>query len=63
MLKTVWLTKEKEGEVTLLLGGFDGLHLGHRYLLSCAKEEGLPVGIMTIFGGKHSQNLFTEKVF
>lgn len=61
MLKTVWLTKEKTGEVALLLGGFDGLHLGHRFLLSRAKRSGLPVGIMTIFGGKDGQSLFTEK--
>lgn len=61
MLKTVWLTKEKKEEgVALLLGGFDGLHLGHRYLLSRAKQSGLPVGIMTIFGGKDTQSLFTE---
>lgn len=61
MLKTVWLTKEKKEEgVALLLGGFDGLHLGHRYLLSRAKRSGLPVGIMTIFDGKHTQSLFTE---
>ena len=61
MLKTVWLTKEKKGEVVLLLGGFDGLHLGHRFLLSNAKRKGFPVGIMTIFGGKDGQSLFTER--
>ena len=60
-MKTVWLTTEKTGEVALLLGGFDGLHLGHRFLLSRAKRTGLPVGIMTIFGGKDGQSLFTEK--
>ncbi len=36
----------------MLLGGFDGLHLGHRQLLSRAKESRLPVGAMTILDGK-----------
>ena len=43
----------------MLLGGFDGLHLGHRQLLSRAKESGLPVGVMTIVGGKGDESLFT----
>ena len=43
----------------MLLGGFDGLHLGHRRLLSCAKQSGLPVGLMTIVGGKEQENIFT----
>ena len=50
----------------MLLGGFDGLHVGHRRLLSRAKQSGLPVGIMTIIGGKQG-NLFTflerEQIF
>ncbi len=44
----------------MLLGGFDGLHIAHRQLLSRAKESGLPVGLMTITGGK-GQGLFTQK--
>lgn len=69
MLKTVWLTDEKESAqgVAMLLGGFDGLHLGHRQLLSRAKESGLPVGVMTIVGAKGQKSLFTfaerERVF
>lgn len=51
----------------MLLGGFDGLHLGHRRLLSCAKQSGLPVGVMTIIGGKAQENIFTfaerERIF
>ena len=43
----------------MLLGGFDGLHLGHRRLLSYAKKCGLPIGIMTIVGGKAQENIFT----
>ncbi len=50
----------------MLLGGFDGLHVGHRRLLACAKSSGLPVGVMTIIGGKNG-NIFTfserEKIF
>ncbi len=44
----------------MLLGGFDGLHLGHRQLLSRAKQSGLPVGLMTILGGKGG-SVFTLK--
>ncbi len=44
----------------MLLGGFDGLHIGHRQLLSRAKESGLPVGAMSIVGGKCGA-LFTAK--
>ncbi len=43
----------------MLLGGFDGLHIGHRRLLACAKERGLPVGAMTIIDGKEGA-LFTQ---
>lgn len=50
----------------MLLGGFDGLHIGHRALVSRAKEMGTPVGIMTIVGCK-DQPLFTfqerEEIF
>lgn len=28
------------------------MHLGHRQLLSCAKAQPYPIGVMTIFGGK-----------
>ena len=42
----------------ILLGGFDGLHIGHRLLLERAKEYGLPVGVMTIAGGK-GDSVFT----
>jgi hypothetical protein len=43
----------------MLLGGFDGMHVGHRTLLAKAKGYGLPVGAMTIVGGKKTQSLFT----
>lgn len=50
----------------MLLGGFDGLHLGHRRLLARAQESGLPVGAMTIVGCKED-SLFTfaerEEIF
>ena len=69
MLKTVWLTEQldtKKG-TAMLLGGFDGLHIGHRRLLSYAKESGLPVGVMTIIGGKEQNGLFSfeerEEIF
>ena len=60
MLKTVWFTqKDTSDGSTMLLGGFDGLHLGYRRLLSYAKQSGLPVGLMTIIGGKPQENIFT----
>lgn len=69
MLKTVWLTEQpnKDKGVAMLLGGFDGLHVGHRKLLSRAKESGLSVGVMTIVGCKDDNSLFTfterEEIF
>ncbi|MBR2646900.1 MAG: riboflavin biosynthesis protein RibF [Clostridia bacterium] len=61
MLKKVNLTEKSHTEsgVAMLLGGFDGLHVGHRLLVEQAKKSGLPVGIMTIVGGKDEENLFT----
>ena len=44
----------------LLMGGFDGLHTGHRALLKAAKDAGLPVCITTILGLK-SGALFTKE--
>ncbi len=44
----------------MLLGGFDGLHLGHRQLLSRAQKSGLSVGAMTIVGGKEKA-IFTPE--
>ncbi|MBQ7880141.1 MAG: riboflavin biosynthesis protein RibF [Clostridia bacterium] len=69
MLKTVRFTDNCIGGqgCVLLLGGFDGLHVGHKKLVARAKEYGLPVGIMSIIGGKDGESLFTaqerERVF
>ncbi len=43
---------------TLVLGGFDGLHLGHRRLLAAAQRAGLPVVMTTMYGVK-GRELFT----
>jgi len=43
----------------LLLGGFDGMHVGHATLLKRARETGLPVGITTITGLKAGGDIFT----
>lgn len=61
MLKTVWLNEKSDNgaQTAMLLGGFDGMHIGHRQLLSVAKKRGLSVGVMTIVGGKGEKNLFT----
>lgn len=69
MLKTVDLTGKfnREASCVLLLGGFDGVHIGHRILVEKAKKRSLPVGIMTISGGKSGADLFTfaerEEIF
>lgn len=43
------------------------MHVGHRRLLQKAQASGLPVGLMTIVGGKQENALFTlserEKIF
>lgn len=50
-----------------LLGGFDGIHCGHKKLIEKAKEFYLPIGMMTINGAKSSSSLFTmeerEEIF
>lgn len=68
MLKTVDFTGKfhKDDGCVMLLGGFDGLHIGHQKLLARAKTYEFPIGIMTIIGGKE-RNLFTirerEEIF
>ena len=45
----------------MVLGGFDGLHIGHKQLLACAKSFDAPVGVMSILGGKSGESLFLEE--
>lgn len=59
MFQTVAFTQSNMRGGVILLGGFDGLHVGHRRLLARAKEYRLPVGVMTIVGGKSGGSLFT----
>ncbi len=49
---------EYKSPCVMLLGGFDGLHVGHKKLIDCAKKYNLPIGITTIEGGK-GKSLFT----
>ena len=49
-----------ESPCTLVLGAFDGVHIGHRALLAAAKEAGLPVVVTTLLGGK-GKSLFTRE--
>ena len=60
MLNVVRLTENwiEGAPCVLALGGFDGLHVGHREVVARAKAFSLPVGIMTIVGGK-GKGLFT----
>lgn len=60
-MKIVNLTgANSQSGAILLLGGFDGMHIGHRRLLTRAKSHGAPVGVMSIVGGK-GDALFTSK--
>ena len=63
MLKTVDFSGQfdKNRGCVMLLGGFDGLHAGHKKLVERAKDFCLPIGIMTIVGGKDEKGLFTIK--
>ncbi len=57
---TVAFGERSETPCALVLGGFDGLHLGHRLLLEEAKKTGLPVAATTMYGGK-GRTLFTRE--
>ncbi len=50
----------REEPVAIVLGGFDGMHSGHRALLREAQKSGLPVLLTTMFGGK-GKELFTRE--
>ena len=68
MLRTTTLRQfDSSLPCVILLGGFDGLHLGHRRLVARAKTFNLPIGIMTIGDCKKAGDLFTvserEEIF
>ena len=68
MLKTITLRQfDNSLPCVILLGGFDGLHLGHRQLVARAKTLGVPIGVMTIADCKKAGDLFTvserEEIF
>ncbi len=59
MLKRVTRGEKLNIPCVLLLGGFDGIHLGHRTLVDCAKTFGYPVGLTSMAGGKRGGDIFT----
>lgn len=63
MLKTIHLTGKfhKGSPCVALLGGFDGMHVGHKKLLEKAKAYGLPIGVMSLVGCKGNESLFTSE--
>lgn len=67
MLKVLRGKETVSQSCALLLGGFDGFHIGHETLLERANTTGLPVGLTTISGGKQGGDLFTfperEEIF
>ena len=54
--------------ISLCLGFFDGVHLGHRYMIEQAKKEGYKVGVLTFFDapayvlGKIKENHYLTSV-
>ncbi len=44
---------------TLLLGGFDGFHVGHRTLYDAAEKFGAPIALTSMSGGKNGGDIFT----
>lgn len=59
MLKVLHGADKFSEPCALLLGGFDGFHLGHGALLDAAKKTGLPVGLTAISGVKAGCDIFT----
>ncbi len=59
MLKVLQTDERFDAPCVMLLGGFDGLHLGHRQLLEAARATGLPMGITLLSGNKEGGDLFT----
>lgn len=59
MLKALARGEGFVGRCVLLLGGFDGIHVGHAELIAAAGKYGLPVGVTSISGGKTGGDLFT----
>ncbi len=43
----------------LLLGGFDGMHVGHRSLVRAAEKYGCTAGLTSMRGNKRGGNVFT----
>ena len=46
-MKILSLNENESAEITLLLGNFDGLHIGHKMLIDCAKSFSHKLAILT----------------
>ncbi|MBQ7307280.1 MAG: riboflavin biosynthesis protein RibF [Clostridia bacterium] len=46
-MKVLSLNENESAEITLLLGNFDGLHIGHKVLIDCAKSFRYKLAILT----------------
>ncbi len=58
MLKIIQRGEKLNTPCALLLGGFDGLHVGHQTLIAAAKQYG-EVGLTAMVGCKSGGNIFT----
>lgn len=59
MLKVLRQGERFQEPCVLLLGGFDGIHRGHKTLIEEAKTRRLPVGLTSICGNKAGGDVFT----
>lgn len=59
MIKVLSKNERYPSPCALLLGGFDGLHIGHGTLVQAAKAYHVPIGITSICGAKKGGDLFT----
>lgn len=59
MLKVLSRGQSYGAPCVLLLGGFDGMHVGHRTLAEAAKKYGCAVGLTSMWGNKRGGDVFT----
>ncbi len=60
MLKRLAHGEKRNTPCVLLLGGFDGMHLGHKRLFKVAQKYGCDIGLTSIYGGK-GRDIFTPQ--
>ncbi len=59
MLNVLQRGESYSAPCVLLLGGFDGIHIGHQTLVEAGKAFSCPVGLTSFYGGKQGGDIFT----